>query len=345
MENEEKSNANINISADTVKKALAANTTSGAITQEQSDLIWWFYCHARAEGFTLTSAAANIGRDSTTVYRVWSGTYQAKYEHVCKDIARFRRLAEDRGKRMKLDFVETSIWRSIDRVCYAALVSQAVAFIYGDPQIGKTASLTEHARRNNHGQTKYMRMPAAAGVQLFMKELARACYVSPNSCFEHVRDRVFGAIDDKTLIIIDEVHQAFLSYQKSSQVKVLEVIREIYDRTHCGMVLCGTNVFKREIQEGKIALILDQLRQRGTIKLQLPKHPPKSDVDKIAKHFGLPAPEGAAYDVIKDMLYTSGLGMFIQFLHAGATLASKQDKAMSWEHFIQAHDIINKLSS
>lgn len=340
-----KSHANINISGDTVKKALALKIKSSEINQAEADLIWWFYCFSRTEDFTLTSAAAEIGKDSTTLYRIWTGTYNAKYENICRDIKRYKRLAEERQKRGKLDFVETSIWRAIDRVCYAALISQTVAIIYGDPQIGKTSALIEYARRNDHGQTKYMRMPASAGVQLFMKVLAKACFVSPQSSFEGVRERVLNAIDNKTLIIIDEIHQGFLSYQKGSQIKVLEVIREIYDRTHCGMVLCGTNVFKQEIQEGKLAQMLEQLRRRGTIKLQLPKRPPKADLDKIAKHFGLGPPEDLAYATIKDMLYTSGLGMYIQFLHAGATMAAKQGQKMTWEHFIQAHDIIAKLSS
>ena len=118
-----------------------------------------------------------------------------------------------------------------------ALISQTIVLMYGDSQIGKTTALEEYARRHNHGQTKYIRLPASAGVQLCAKEIAKACFVSTSSSFEGLRDRILKAIDDKNLIIIDELHQSFMSYQKQSQIKVLEFIREIYDRTQCGMVL------------------------------------------------------------------------------------------------------------
>jgi DNA transposition AAA+ family ATPase len=187
-------------------------------------------------------------------------------------------------------------------------------------------------------------MPASAGVQLFMKELARACFVSPDSCFEKLRDRVLNAIDDKTLVIVDELHQAFTSYQSGSAIKVMEVIREIYDRTKCGLVLVGTNVLRDNLTTGKLATILEQLRRRGTIKVQLPKCPPKADLDRIAKKFGLPPADGIAADVVRDQIHSSGLGMFIKFLQSAAMMANKESKKVTWDHFVQAHDIIARLS-
>jgi DNA transposition AAA+ family ATPase len=336
--------SNINISGDVVKMALADLVRKAEITEEQSGLIWWYFCHARGQGFDLKDAAREIGKDTTTLYRVWTGKYGAKLDNFCQDIARYRRLAEERSNRVKLDFVETSTWRKIDSVCHAALVSQTVAFIWGDSQIGKTTSIEEYARRNNHGETKLVRMPASAGVQLFMKELAKACFVSTESCFEKLRDRVLNAIDERTLLIIDELHQAFTSYQHGSAIKVFEVIREIYDRTHCGMVLVGTNVLRTELTTGKLAPILEQLRRRGTIKVQLPATPPKADLDKIAKKFGLPPADGIAAEVVKDMIHTSGLGMYIKFLQSASMMAGRDGKKATWDHFVQANDIIAKLS-
>jgi DNA transposition AAA+ family ATPase len=336
--------SNINISGDTVKQALADLVRREDLTPEQESLIWWFYCHARTEGFDLKEAAKEIGKDTTTLYRVWTGKYGASLANICLDIARYRKLAEARATRIKLDFVETSTWRKIEQVCDAVLQDQTVAFIWGDSQIGKTTALDEYARRNNHGQTKLVRMPASSGVQMFMKELARSCFVSTESCFDKLRDRVLNAIDNKTLVIVDELHQAFTSYNHASAVKVFELIREIYDRTHCGMVLVGTNVLRDELHTGKLASILEQLRRRGTIKLQLPPHPPKVDLDKIARKFGLPPADGESAEVIKDMIHTSGMGMYIKFLQSANMMASREGKKISWDHFVQANDIIAKLS-
>lgn len=341
---EAQARANINISADKVKQTLNAKVQAKEIEQVQADLIWWFYCYCREQDFSLGEAGKELNKDTTTIYRIFNCTYGAKLDNICVDIARYKRIVQERAGQVKLDFVETSIARIIWRACDGALITQSVANIYGDPQIGKTMALEEYARRNNHGQTKYVRMPASAGVQLFMREMARACFVSAHRSFEGMRESVLNAVDDKTLIIIDEAHQCFLSYQKGSQIKVLELIREIYDRTHCGMVLCGTNVWRREIQEGKLAQMLEQLRRRGTINIQLPARPPKADLDRIAKKFGLPPAVDLGLEVVKEMLHTSGLGMVVKYLQNAARMASREDKKLSWDHFVQAHDIIQKLS-
>lgn len=336
--------SNLNISADTVKVALAGLVRSGECTPENETVIWWFYCHCREQGFDLKESANQIGKDSTTLYRVWTGKYGASLENICQEITRYRKIAEERALIPRLDFVETRVWRTVSRVCTAALNSKTVARIYGDSQIGKTTALEEYARRNNHGQTKYIRMPASAGVQLFMKEVAKACYVAHHATFEGMRERVLNAVDDKTLIIFDELHQAFLSYQSGSTIKVFEVIREIYDRTQCGMVLCGTHTLKREFMTGKLAPVLEQLRRRGTIEVDLGSKVAGEDLNKIARRFGLPPAEGMAAEVVKDMIHRSGLGMYIKFIQSAAVLAGKQGKKLSWDHFVQAHDIISNLS-
>jgi hypothetical protein len=48
--------------------------------------------------------------------------------------------------------------------------------VYGESQIGETASLKEYARRNNQGQTVYPLMPASAGVQSMVRAIAEACH-------------------------------------------------------------------------------------------------------------------------------------------------------------------------
>jgi hypothetical protein len=109
------------------------------------------------------------------------------------------------------------------------------------------------------------------------------------------------------------------------------------------MVLCMTTWGREQFTRGAMALLVEQLRRRGTIKLALPAHPPKSDLDKIAKRFGLASPDGMAAEIVKDMISTSGLGMYIKFLQNASMLAAKQKKALSWDHFVAAYEIIRKL--
>ena len=50
-------------------------------------------------------------------------------------------------------------------------------------------------RQSSPGDTKYIRMPAAAGVQLVAREIALACNLSPRSSFENLRHRILNSLD------------------------------------------------------------------------------------------------------------------------------------------------------
>jgi len=342
-----KINENFNISGDIVKGALREMIKVKKATQEQVDLIWWFFSFARSKDWSVKQAAGELSVDYTTLHRVLHNEYGAKLDNFCAKIQRYKKLAVERATIADVSFVETKTAKNIFQVCDAALFSQTIAFIFGDSQQGKTTALEEYARRHNHGQTKYIRLPASGGVQIVAKEIAKACFVSHKSCFEKLRDRIINSIDNKNLLIIDELHQCFTSYNKASTIKVLEFIREIHDRTQCGMVLCGTHVLKDEIEHGKIAKLAEQLRRRGIIKMELPKRPPKTDIDKIAASFGLSAPsnDSTEYDIIKGMLQHSGLGMYVKFLQAASSMANKQKTKLEWKHFIKTHDILARLSN
>lgn len=340
-----KFNSRLNISGDKLKVGLKNQVDRKEITQTQSDLVWWYFAYAKTNKFDLNFASSELSFSAnSTMWRVFTCTYGAKLDGVCAKITRYKKLVEERGTLTRIKFVDTSISKRISRACDAALVSQTIVLIYGDSQIGKTEALLRYASLHNHGQTKYVRMPACGGVQLVAKEIARACFVSANTSFEKLRSMILDAIDDKTLLIVDEVHQAFLSYQTTSQVKVLEFLREIYDRTQCGMVLCGTNVLRTEIQEGKHARLLEQLRRRCTHPIQLPSKPPRPDLDRFAAAFGLSKPDGEVYEIIKDMIHRSGVGMYVKYLQSASRIAKKEGKKIHWKHFVTAHDLFAKLS-
>lgn len=338
--------ATLNVGGDKVRPVLDRMTAAGEITKEQADTIWWFFAHGKDNGLSLGEQARLLDYDApTTLYRVYNGTYGAKLDNLVARIARFRKLQEERGRVSDVPFIETSIARKVHQVCNAAWLSQSVAMIWGEPQTGKTLALEEFARRNNHGATKYIRLPASAGVQLVAKVIARACYVSTEASFEGLRERILKAVSANTLMIIDEAHEAFLCYQKGSAIKVFEFLREIYDRTHCGMVLCGTNVLKDEFSVGRMQLMLRQLDRRGIIKVQLPDVLPMRDCERIAREWlALPAPEGEAREIVQDLVRKNGCNAYVHFLKAAARLAEGEKKKITWGHFVEAYSIIRNLS-
>lgn len=338
-------NARLSIPGDQVQQALDRLIAEKEIDETGRADIWWLFSYAMDNAWNLDDVGKAIDKDSSTAYRLFLGRYGARYDNLLEAVARFRKLSVARGQRKSLAFVETSTWGKIDKVCRHALVGQLPAFIFGSSQIGKTTCLMEYTRRNNHGQTRYIRMPAAPGFHDALGAVARACYVTSRLSSRDIRERVIGAVNDRMLLIIDEMHQPLISGRGQTGVQIIEWLRELYDRTNCGMVFCGTRVFRDELETGQFAKILDQFRRRGIIQLGLPDTPPAADVSKIAKAFGLGAPEGVASEIVSTMLKRSGLGQYVKFLQSASNLASNQKKAMSWDHFVQSYDLVQQLST
>lgn len=338
-------NARITIPGDQVQQALDRLVKEGEIDETGRADIWWLFSYAMDNAWSLDDAGKAIDKDSTTAYRLFMGRYGARYDNLLESVARYRKLAIARGGRKTLSFVETSTWSKIDKVCRHALVGQLPAFIFGSSQIGKTTCLMEYTRRNNHGQTRYIRMPAAPGFHDALGAVSRACYVTSRLSSRDIRERVIGAVNDRMLLIIDEMHQPLISGRGNTAVQIIEWLRELYDRTNCGIVFCGTKVFRDELETGQFAKILDQFRRRGIIQLGLPDTPPPADVAKFAKAFGLPPPSGSAAEIVTKMIKRSGLGQYVKFLQSASNLAANQKKTMSWDHFVQSYDLVQDLSN
>jgi len=317
---------------------------TGKYPDRAKNAVRWFFFYCIDAGLSMDESAKAIRYDKTTVYRICKGEYKAKMDKVVKAIEKYRKLCESRVDIVKVPFVETATAKKIWKYCDLAITYNAIAAIYGDSHIGKTLALLQYAKEHNHGQTRYMRLSASSGTQLFMKDCATACALSRNSCFEKLRDRVFSATDENTLWIFDEIHQTFVSYHKKARISVLELIRELYDRTGCGVVLCGTNTAREEIEEGEDKKLLEQLNRRGIFKLQLPKYATRPDLNAIAKHFKLPPSEGEAATLVKEIIHKHGLKAYTTYLQAAVKVAANAKRKATWSDFIHAHDVIAKLS-
>lgn len=336
----------IKIPGDRLERAVQSLVREERLSDEQGDEIRWFYQWAQGNALGLSAAARAVGVSPTTLHRLFSATYGASYDGPVAAIARFHRLEEARAKRLAVGFVETSTWRKVEAVCSQALNMQLPAFIYGPSQAGKTECLKEFARRNNHGTTKLVRVPSAPSFSYFVKTLGRACFISYSSeNVDHIRDRICNALTSRNLLIVDEFHQALVTVGALCATQIMEFIREIYDRTGCGIVLCATDVGRREVECGRNAGTYDQLRRRGMTKLVLPADPPASDINKIARAFGLDAPSGDTLRSIRAMLRASGLGMYFKYLQAAHVLARNRKEDFTWDTFCAVRDGMASLAN
>ena len=255
---------------------------------------------------------------------------------MVKRILAFKKLELERGKVKSVGFVETSTAKRVFATCDAALFDGMPAFIYGASQTGKTTALLEYQRTHNHGTTKYVRMGVRWTKQRLVREVARVCSVfSERAKTIELEERITRALTSRNLLIIDEFHLAMETTTALAEKEVIEYIREIFDRTGCGIVMCATKVGEQDFEQGANKMLFDQFRRRGIVKTVLPDVPKVADINKIAKCFELDAPLGETLAQIKMMIKSRGINQYIKFLQKSAQVAteSKGRLAMSWDLF------------
>jgi len=314
-------------------------------------LVRWIHTWARNHKLSWPQLADETEISTTTFSRIWSDKYRyaagdpkagqrIPLDKICAKLGRFKQRMDRIEGATGPNFVETSVWNAVNRICRHALARHSVGHIYGKSQIGKTTCLREFARRNDHGQTHVAEMPPASGVQNMLRKTAQSLHVASHTCFDKLRDDVCDALDESKLLIIDQVHRAFTTYQKGSAVRCLDTLMYLHDVSGCGLVLCGTNIWRDQLRSGPYAQFLEQLRRRGIYELQLPDVPPRRDLDLIAARFGLDAAEGEAEEIMLAVAQSDGFGKFCALLADAAEGASSRDEALAWSHFVRAHAVM-----
>ena len=244
-----------------------------------------FLAEAARRGLSDAQCAEAIGMSATTISRVRRGIYEGDLAAVADKAALALRLWHERGNKQRF-LVETSIATKLFTACDFALNRQTPVVITGESQIGKTTAFEEYARRSD-AIVRYVRMPASANLPLFLEELADALGVASRP--GERRRRILAALNDRTLLIIDEVHELAHTASREQAKRICEVIRECYDRTRCGLVLCGTDDAEKELLHGPDAGALAQIVRRS-INVRLGNRIPLPDALKVAAYHGLTLP-------------------------------------------------------
>ena len=323
------------LSADTVLRNLAPLVEEGILSGDDRAQILWLIGEMRQEGLSLTDAGKRIGYDASTVSKVLSGAYKGSWSNVLDSIRKYRHLVAERSKMASAEFVETSIWERIRQTCDLALIHQMPSLIIGPSQIGKTSALLEYRRRSQY-VVRYVRMPAAPGFRGAIEAIADACGVTTRVTTEQLRRRIAHALDERSLLIVDELHQLAISSGSNSAMKIMEYIRELHDVTQCGLVVCGTRALDHDLIQGPLKGWLEQFVERCIKRLELPNDIPWSDLLLVAGAYGLPEPDEPHADLIRHMR----LNRLVKVLALAGNLARKRDEALTWDHFATAYNLV-----
>ena len=325
-----------------VRAAITQAVSRGQLSEEDGEEVFWLYSYAQEYHLKEADLAAKMGAyDKNTLYQVFRGSYgvgkdgrASSWHGVVKAIKAFKVVELEEMKKKNIGVIDTEVKETVFSCCDAALSDGWPVFIYGNSQIGKTTALVEYKRLHNHGRTWYIRLDSGWTRTRFVRELAQMLGngVKATKCWA-LEDAIFGSLTRYNLLIIDEFHLALETSSEASAKAIMEFIREVYDRTGCGIVMCATKVGLEAIERSENRMTFEQFTKRGVVKAVLPDLPPTRDLNKIAKTFGLPPPAGEVLKSVKELVKSRGLGVYIKFLQKTYAFTRQKKIPLTWEAF------------
>mgnify|MGYP003310763247 CR=1 FL=1 len=325
-----------------VRIAVEQAVARGQVTEEEGEEVWWLYNYAQENHLKESDLAAKMkSYDKNTLYQLFRGSYGvykdgrcSSWASVVQAIRAFKKVEIEEMKKKNVGLIETEVKQTVWRCCDAALNDGMVSFIYGRTRIGKSVALQAYQREHNHGQTVYIEMGSGWTRARFVRELARKFGngVKATKAWA-LEDAIFDTLKRSNLLIVDEFHKALTTVGEKQSATVLEFIRDIRDKTHCGLVLCATKVGMERFETGVNKQTFEQLIGRSIIKAVLPDRPPVRDLNTIARAFELPIPAGDDLKSVKELVATYGLDRFFAYLQKTYALTKKTKEPMSWAAF------------
>lgn len=313
---------------------------------QQEVLRFWFFT-AKEHAWSLGRLASITGVSSATLSRLFRGIYANEGIAQIEKLRKARETYHESSENP--DFIETSLSKRMFAIFDKTRALRNVAIIWGPMGIGKTECGREYQRRNNHGRTQWVTFPPAATFAYFVSHLARACGISTSSqsAFQQ-RNKIEAVLAaGQRLLIVDEMHQAFLTTRTDTAVKCCEFLRHTAENAGCGMVLIGTELLEESVFRGPHKEALRQLVDRGTVQVPLPAKATKDDYRKFLAAYGLDLPTDSdpeAQAILADIVKHSGLRKLTLHLRDGAAYANKRDERYEWRHFTAAFEAIQSLA-
>lgn len=325
-------------------ETVRAKLSEKSIPSDQIAEVIWLLNEGVRRGLTTFEAIGKmINRDGTVISRVMRGVYEASLAPLTAHIQHFRIVSEERKEIGDEIFVPTlSIVTRITGFCDLARIAQQIGMIWGKNQSGKTSALKHYAA--THADTVYVKLPAGGGTNKCMAALAEAAGISSKKSDVELWERIRRRFTKKSLLIVDEFHQAVHAGRRVQTVTV-DRLREIHDDCECGVVLCGTEHVQEAMKSPKLKEFLGQLDNRGALRLCLPSGPQPgdrskgvlSDLEQLYEAYGLPLPSGDAAKIAKEISASNGIARLTDYFKIARRLAAKAGQTFSWDHFITTH--------
>lgn len=219
------------------------------------------------------------------VYHLFGGNRDAgSVRRMCKAIAELRFRTRERAVSHSGGYVHTQLATDLFGVFQRCWDNHRIGFIIGPSQRGKSAIAEEFASRNPRGVV-YLRFRTGGGYRDLLNAFYFRMALGAPEGLSAMRDQIFRSVKRDHMVIADEVHAPMVATRGTSRLISLELLRELHEETHCGMVMIGTEVFGHGLRANGV---LRQLFLRGYRPYRVPEMPDAGDLALLAERFKLP---------------------------------------------------------
>ncbi len=247
---------------------------------EQELLEWlWGYTFNQLKG-SKSELCRSMNLDFELIQNVFIGKYDGDMEAFCDIIRTLKKKAEK-----QIPLVHNVVTRRIMEVLDYARDYCAMVFITGTTGRGKTMTLQTWAINNNHGRSRYVRIPSGCTRRVLVTSLCHSCGIgATNKKTSDMEERLRKAFTPRNVIIIDEAGH-LLPKNGSGSTAAIEFLRDLYDSCGCGLALVFTDVYLDEMRHGKLSAYFEQFIGRQEFEVRIPEKVRRDEVISAVKAF------------------------------------------------------------
>lgn len=298
------------------------------LPEETTEQLAWFHQHALEEGLSWARCEAALGYSNTTIYRALKGTYEGNWEKVISGIRSYRTIVAERCAIKNANFCETRFTKLVTGGLSYAMANNSIVKITGESRMGKTASAKWWRDQNNHGRTVFITAPAYGAARALLKEIAQALGINRNTGLTNMHESILRAFNENRMLIVDEAHRLLPKDSRSEPV-LLEILRDIHDRTNCGLALLTTRRFDEGVRKSEYQY--EQILGRIGMPVQLPREFAWEDIAPIVEQYLTRVPNDLRKELTLIANSPGRLGILCETLKFSSRIASKTQRITSAE--------------
>ena len=308
--------------------------------EAQEDLLWLHGYALDALRGSRSALVEWLGVDWTTVWRIWRGKYDAD---IASFLGRLRHRRQQVVASSRTGFVETPVTQRIFATCDIARAQNAIVMVIGRSGRCKTHSVREWRSRNNHGRSHYVECPVSGGFRALLESIAKAAGIGVGRPNNELMGLIERAFDYRNTLIFDEI--ARLLPSKNANIAALEFIRRLHDSCGCGIVLVATDIFPREMRNGRLAEWFEQLYGRIEVTLTIPDKVTRAECAAICEAFAQADPPADLVTEARKIANSPGrVRLLFTLLKSASMLAAAKGEPLSGAHLAAARDFRDSLN-